>query len=353
MIPVRRGGEILVAERAADFPSNLRKPTAAELDSVVDVKPVSWPGVQGLHADGSVATGPTGQPWVNSNAASIRIAQFKNSGKQLWVGSMPRSSPRAEEFVLAVADAAQCGAQWIVAEGGDAKRVQAALQFFAQHRKWTEWEPVGALGIVSDFEAPIEREFLNLAARRGLSTRILDQRKPQGLAGLKALFWLREKPPDEKTLRFFTQWAELGNLLLLPHGSKVDGAATEEHGHKVYKAAKARIAVPLEVWADPYALVHQTHLLLSRRYDVMRLWNGGSLNPYYTQSADEKRAVIQLVNYTARSTSNVTLGLDKKFRKARLHTFEDVRELKIEAARTGVEIPLPPVGVYAAIEVEL
>ena len=93
--------------------------------------------------------------------------------------------------------------------------------------------------------------------------------------------------------------------------------------------------------------------LTSRRYDVMRLWNGGSLNPHYTQSADGKRAVIQLVNYTARSTSNVTLGLDKKFQKARLHTFEDVRELKIEAAGTGVEIPLPPVGVYAAIEVEL
>ena len=353
MIPFRRGSETLVADHAADFPSNLRKPTSAELGNVVEAKPVIWPGIQGLQADGSVTTGPTGQPWVNSNTASVRIAKFKNPGKQVWVGSMPRSGARDEEFVLAVADAAQCGAQWIVAEGGDAKRVQLALQFFARHQEWGEWEPVGALGIISDFNAPIEQEFLNLATRRGLSTRILNQNKPQGLAGLKAVFWLREKAPDEQTLKFFQQWAEPGNLLLLPHGSKVDGAAAEEHGHKVYKTGKGRVAVPLEAWADPYALVHQAHLLLSRRYDVMRLWNGGSLNPHYTQSADGKLAVIQLVNYTARSTSNVTLGLDKKFQKARLYTFADVRELKIEAARTGVEIPLPPVGVYAAIEVEL
>ena len=353
MIPVRKGGEILVADRTADVPTNLRKPTSTELANVVEAKPVIWPGVQGLQQDGSVTTGPTGQPWVNSNAAAVRIAKFRNPGKQIWVGSMPRSNARNEEFVLAVSDAAQCGAQWIVADGGDLTRIQLALQFFARHQEWGEWEPVAALGIISDFNAPIEREFLNLATRRGLSARILNQNKPQGLAGLKAVIWLRENAPDEPALKFFRQWAEPGNLLLLPYGSKVDGTAAEEHGHKVYKTGKGRIAVALEAWTDPYMLAHQTHLLLSRRYDVMRLWNGGSLNPHYTQSVDGKRAVIQLVNYTARTTSNVTLGLDKKFQKARLYTFEDVRELKIEAARTGVEIPLPPVGVYAAIEVEL
>ena len=132
----------------------------------------------------------------------------------------------------------------------------------------------------------------------------------------------------------------------------LDAPYAEEHGHKLFKTGQGRVAVALEPWSDPYELVHQVHLLVSRRNDVMRLWNGGSLNPHYTQSPDGKRAVVQLVNYTARSTINVTLGLDKKFQKAWLHTFEDVRELKIGAARTGVEIPLPPVGVYAAIEVE-
>ncbi len=69
---------------------------------------------------------------------------------------------------------------------------------------------------------------------------------------------------------------------------------------------------------------------------------------------DGQCAVIQLVNYAVNSPAHeVTLGLDTKSQKARLHTFQDVRELKFVPARIGVEIPLPPIGVYAAIEVEL
>ena len=56
MIPVRKGEQIFVADRAADLLTKLRKPTAAELARVVEVKPSQWPGVQGLQADGSVAT---------------------------------------------------------------------------------------------------------------------------------------------------------------------------------------------------------------------------------------------------------------------------------------------------------
>ncbi len=354
MIPLRIGGELRVVDTVPDFPQKSRKPTAAELASVVELTG-QWPGVQGLQADGSVSAGPTGSPWVNANAALIRIEQFKNPGKQIWLNSAaPDGKPTPATLQLPFADAAQFGASWVASDfGDDGTKLRTVLSFFQKHREWYQWEPVGALGIVSNFRSGLEKEFLNLATRRTLCTRILDMARPQGLTGLKGIVWLDSKVPDNIAMSVFRNWAGSGNLLVLPFGTKLEGPSVEEHGHQVHTLAKGRIAVPLRPWSDPYTFVHQTHLLLSHRHDVMRLWNGGSLNPHYTASADGKRAVVQLVNYTAKNTSNVTLGLDKKIQTATLHTFDDVRELKFETARVGVEIPLPTVGVYAAIEFEI
>jgi hypothetical protein len=93
------------------------------------------------------------------------------------------------------------------------------------------------------------------------------------------------------------------------------------------------------------------HLLLSRRHDVLRLWNPGSILAHYTQSPMGDRAVVHLINYSTREASHeVTLGLPKAYRAARMITFDKTTTIDPVAMTHGIELRLPPVPVYAAIE---
>ena len=93
------------------------------------------------------------------------------------------------------------------------------------------------------------------------------------------------------------------------------------------------------------------HLLLSRRHDVLRLWNPGSILTHYAQSPAGDRAVVHMINYSTREASHeVTLGLPRAYRSARMITFEKETAIEPSKAPHGIELRLPPVPVYAAIE---
>ena len=89
------------------------------------------------------------------------------------------------------------------------------------------------------------------------------------------------------------------------------------------------------------------------RSDVLRLWNGGSLNSHYVAEAGGARGVVHLINYAGnRASHDVSLWLARPWKRAVLTTFDGQAPLKTSASNGGIEIPLPPLGVYAAIELE-
>ena len=109
--------------------------------------------------------------------------------------------------------------------------------------------------------------------------------------------------------------------------------------------------MPEEEWYDPYTLAEKVHQLVSRRKDVVRIWNGGSMNCHYTASPDGESAVVQLVNYSRRKGLNeVTLGLRERFRSARFVPLGESADIEPAEARFGIELPLPAFSVYAGIE---
>lgn len=297
-----------------------------------------WPGL-GMGGSGRAQAGPTGAPWVNANGWLIRIAQFLDPAKPVVLDTIPPAQIRPGSHVLAVADAMAYGAAWAVSHSAETwPAVHKALAFFDRNVAWRAWEPVAAVTLISAFtgaDEGITGECVNLLARRQVGTRLA---KPGDTVNTAAAAWVSTSPvPYEKYLT----WIRGGGTLIV-HGEA--NSRTE---------GKGRIVGRPEAWANAYAAATGIHLALTRRTDVLRLWNAGSFNSYYQQEPGAKRAVVHLINYASnRSADNISIWLASPWKKATLSTFDNQTPLKTRASNGGIEIPLPQLGVYAAIELE-
>jgi hypothetical protein len=115
--------------------------------------------------------------------------------EDLWLAFEPPDTGQpmgADAYLQAIADTEIAGARWVVsldpwlrvglAEGRAEARetwaqVARGLAFFEAHRAWRTWEPVGQIGVLSDYAG--ENEFMafevvNLLARRSGLFRVLE-----------------------------------------------------------------------------------------------------------------------------------------------------------------------------------
>ena len=346
---------------------------------VYAIRDVAWPQVR---ASKDQATGgPTGLPWIDSAGWMLRMARALAPQKSAWVVAQPpKDEPpgRAEDYLLAVADAAAHGGRWVIdlddklraglAAGAPEavktwRRIGAAVALFEAHKEWRSLPPLGVLGVVSDFSSANEfmaTEALNLLARRQLGYRVLEKSKVEtaGLEGLKAILYVDQEAPTAGLRRRLASFASQGGLLVLPRvcAPMADGlpAATEAHPrYEVRSLGKGRIAVARADWDDPYAVAMDAHLLLSLRHDLVHVYNTSALNAYCAGAADGSRSVVHLLNYTKRPPSApVTLAVKQPHRWARMWTLDGTSALPLKSTREGnwFELPLPDFTVYAAIE---
>jgi hypothetical protein len=242
------------------------------------------------------------------------------------------------------------------------KKISEALAFFEQHKVWRAYEPVATLGILSDFAGPNEylaTEVLNLCYRRNLPYRVLDQSKVDAasLQGLKAVLMIQLRDPDATIQQLMGDFMHRGGLVIAPASyaqlaTPLPQAGNFDNRYNYFTHGEGRVAIARKPWTDPYQLATDTHLLLSRRNDVIRLWNAGSTNVYYTRSSNGK-GLVQVINYATRSFgSPVSLYVAHPYKSAQMISFSGVasEKLPVEPKADGVEVSLPPFPVYAAIE---
>ena len=308
-----------------------------------------WPGIRASRQ----SSGPTGVPWVDWNGWQVRMMLARDPAKPAWVDVEPPPDASPASYEAAVADAAAFGGRWIASAPPPSwARVTKAAAFFEAHREWENMEPAGALAIVSDFTGPNEflsGEVLNLLARRHLAYKVVHASRVGDLAGMKgALYVSREAAPNE-----FLEWADQGGLLIAPFGTPVRGAAEDDDRWKIYTLGKGRVAVAKKQWSDPYSLAVDAHLLLGRKHDLIRMWNPGSLNTFYKTTPDGSAGVVHLINYAFRGAAHeVTVGLTEKYSAVTMHTFDGSTPLKPVLAGPGIELQIPPLEVYAALELK-
>ena len=387
VLEATRGRGLAVAALEGEAPPGVQVVPCAERarlnwaagGGLLAVKDAFWPGIQrGQEGSG----GPTGVPWVDSNGWFIQLGRVRAPENTLWmVAEPPAKSPflRAASYELAVADAETYGARWVVAlderlragltsasqEALDTwKKIAAALAFFKARRQWQAYRPVSVVAVISDFSGANEElagEILNLAAQRPLPARAIEKfnAAAASFGGLKAIIYPDKAPPPEPLRKKLLEFVRGGGLLIAnDKWAPVEGEASEGDTYRrfqVRRLGKGRLAVAREELQDPYAVALDAHLLLSRRHDPARFFNAGSMNSHYTVAADGRKAVLQILNYALRAQGHpVSVRFPVRYRTARLWglSAREASVLKPVPGEQGVELHLPPLEAYAAIELE-
>jgi hypothetical protein len=324
-------------------------------------------------------SGPTANPWIDSNGWLLRLAGVRSPRKTVWLMFSPPGAPRVvllDSYLRAIADCGAAGGRWVVSldsdlggalARGDAKAlaswkaIAGAVEFFERHREWNAFEPLGVVGVVSDFAGPNEtgsQEILNLLGRRSLAYRILETSAAATapLDGFQALISVDEGAPAPPLRRKLLDFANRGGLLVVSAAWKQPDAKPTGIDHPrvdVRRLGKGRLAICKSSPPDPFMIARDVHMLLGRAYDVARFFNLAAFLSHCTASPDGKRELVQVVSFAIRFPEDVaTVWVPGKYASARLWSLGSASPSVIEMVpeNGGTSLPLPPVPVYAAIE---
>jgi hypothetical protein len=368
----------LVGEAPPPFPLGALKFVKLVKDGApegVALRDGVWPQVLPATKKDEADAGATGSAWVDSNAGVIRLAQTMEPGKPVWLNYAAPGGKEVtplDRFTRAVVEPEVYGAHWIVTlsppfiEGLDQgnqqaigawKRMVASMKLFEAKSVWRSWEPVTALTVVSSFEGDIgliSEEFVKLAPRRHLAHRIVrtaDVPKAS-FEYQKAILYIETGPPEGAVRDKLLEFVQAGGLLIAPRGVVKTDPDETRIGYRIHRSGKGRIAMPPEAWWDPFLLVDEISVLVGRREDVVRVWNGGDMNSHFLATPKGDRGVVHLIQYASGRTQPVTIGLGKAYRSVRLRTVESETVVKPVKGELGIEIPVGEFSSYAAVELE-
>jgi len=341
-----------------------------------------WPGVRldSMKGDTAVA-GPTGVPWVNSNAWFSLLSAELAPGKTAWLDfDPPEQSSLAYpvDYPLAVADSEVYGTVWMISLDdkfrsallkGDPKirevwsKTSETLAFFEDHRKWKRYKSQGILAVVSDFfgnNAFLSQETLNLLNRHHVQFQVIERSKALSgpVNGLQALLWLDKDAPSADQVTKSIAFVRQGGLLIAPtYWGPAGVKATKRHpsiAYKMYNLEKGQIAVPEEGFQDPYQVAADIHLLVSRRNDLVRLYNPATTNCHCSVDPVHKKRLVQILNYSMQPATFVTVWINTQARAARFWSSEagDPLSIKGVPATPGTDFRLPTISVNCALEIE-
>lgn len=340
-----------------------------------------WPGAIASLPNGvDASSGPTGPPWLDSNAWYVRLARSLLDPKVLWLAFDPPDLGQpvaAASYLQAIADTEVYGARWVLSLdphlrlGLLDRRASAmetwavigrSLAFFGKHRAWARYLPAGQLGVVSDYAGAHEFlsfEVLNLLARQSSLYRILEKSRAleAPLDGLDAVLYVDQAPPGGDLGRKLYAFAEAGGTLITPPGWEERGRRDDDawlSRFRVFTYGHGRLAVARGELTDPYLLAEDAQLLMSHRRDRVRVFNAGTAQVHHATSADGRSGVLHVLLFPSPYPKMpVTAWFRHRWAQARVFMVD--AEGPAPAGRTevepGVEFHLPTVPVYCALEV--
>jgi hypothetical protein len=325
------------------------------------------------------STGPTGPPWLDSNAWYVRLAKSLVNPKALWLALEPPElgQPVAGAgYVQAIADTSAFGGRVLVSLDrylrlGLSKRSDAALEtwhgvgralaFFEAHRAWTSYVPVGQLGVVSDYAGPNEFlsfEVLNLLARQGSLYRIVEKggAATASFDGLDAVLYVDATPPEKELVRALDAFVDGGGTLITPPGWPQRGIPEEGGGvsrFRVLRVGRGRLAISRAELGDPFLLAEDAQLLMSHRLDRIRVFNPGTAQFHYATSPDGKAGIVHALRFDEPDRRQpLTLWFDGRGRRrgpGRRTAPSPSRSSDRQPTR-GVEFTMTPLPAYSALE---
>ena len=278
-----------------------------------------------MKGDTAVA-GPTGVPWVNSNAWFSLLAAELAPGKTVWLDFDPPDDATVAHpasYPLAIADSEVYGSRWILSlddkfRGALLKGVPQAtamwtkanetLTFFTSHPQWRGYKAQGILTVISDFSGDngfISGETMNLLNRRHIQFKVMERSKALlvPMPGEKALLWLdKDAPTTEQTAKALA-FVRQGGLLIAPTYWGPAGVKPTRRdpsiAYQVYNVGQGQMAVPDEGFRGPVpgGAGHATAGKPEERFGAP-VQPGDDERPLQLRSRCASGGLVQIVNYS-------------------------------------------------------
>jgi hypothetical protein len=122
----------------------------------------------------------------------------------------------------------------------------------------------------------------------------------------------------------------------------------------LFAAGSGSVALAKAPPDDPYLWANDSVVLVSHRYDLVRFWNSGATGAYCTLAPDGKQALVHLMFYSDRGPDAASVRIAGKYRAVRVSTVDSAQlaGVKVETQKDAVELHLPQVSQYVAVELE-
>ena len=339
-----------------------------------------WPGAAA--SQNRQEGGPTGAPWVDANGWIVQLARARvPKGSDLWVNSDPPEETRTvslPQYLLSLSEIWSYGGRrpvWLaphhaaeaLAGSGEGaavwKAVNSLLRWQLAREAWMAYQPVASLLVVSDFSGPNEYmagEVLNLSARQGIAFTPVETGRldAASFTGKHAALYLDQTPAPEATAARLRVFAEAGGLVLAMKNTaalfgKAQPSPDIHPRFDLFRLGKGRLAAAKQDFDDPWILARDAHLLMSRRWDSIRLFNAGSLLAHHVVAPDGRASLVHILNYTGRPSANqISLQIPPKTKSARMHGATQPQPIPAPIHRRDgrTEVDIPRFAVHCVLE---
>jgi hypothetical protein len=319
-------------------------------DPIVGTYQGVWPGVQVLE-NGAARAGPSGSLWIDTNTGFIRSVRAWGPAA-IWLGYLPpaHSVITGERYLEAIGDAELAGARWIVAldddfrarlERGDAAALKdwrgmaEVLEFFETHPDWRTLRSYGKLAIVQDpADALLSGGILDMIGARHTPVRAIPGQRltPESLKGATMAVNLDVEAlsaDQRQILKDFTRAG--GTVLTAPPGWKSLSVPKPDQ----ITLDNAELNRLDDIWRDVQTMIGRKNL-------GARLFNVSTMLSNVVATEDGQQVVVELVNYSAYPTDDVTVQVLGAFKHASLltpaGTQKDLPVYATDEGGTGVDL---------------
>lgn len=284
-----------------------------------------WAGVR-VEKDETKAQ-PTGGPWIETNTGYLRFARAAAPpGSALWMAYRAPAAPQpVSRYVQQVADAASCGAKWVLdldeefwrrLRAGEEKgrrdwaRLVAVLRFLDEHRETLAWPEAGALAVVMDERSGglVSGGIIDMITAKHIPLRIAPPARLAGLAGeVRTLLTI---DPGALT----AEQREAARAVARRGATLVNGPA----GWKLEPPPPGRITYTDEQVKQLDQIWREVNSIIGRRNYGVRVFGAPGMLSTLKEPKEGAQLALVLVNYTDYPVENITLHFPFRVQRARL-----------------------------------
>jgi hypothetical protein len=320
-----------------------------------------WPGVNPTPDDHAKAA-PSGGPWIDTNAGFLRFARALTN-KPIWIANTPPPNKAypISRYLQVTAEAAMCGAKWVIALDADLQKrllandanalrdwriLTTQLAFLETHKAKLTWPASGQLTLIQDPKsgALLSGGILDMIAIKHTPVRPLPAANilPGKMRGALMAVNVDPKNMSESEREHLAQFTRSGGTVLT--GPKDWQFPTPRDG---------QITLDEKELTKLDAIWKEVNALTGRRNLGARLFNVGTMLSNLTESPDATRRVLHLVNYTDFPVEAITAHMLGKWKRATLHQpGKTPKGLEVYPTEDGTGIDIPEMAWYAILEVE-